>query len=285
MNFPTNFQNILNKAQIIYGNEISRQALYSGRQELLKNGFIARIYFTEDADVDFDREMFLPVSPKVIWEENKDKIKAYWKDPDEMAFRDSKVERLYKYYLDNFKKYGFRTERGSITALYNLSWLARAIINIYDYTKSIDIMMNALELFIIPDYLEYYKKAFARGMTQRALYDITVKRKILKDEELKFEEHIPIIKQRNDALKKLHRDYYKQLIIKYTPMFYTTARQAICYNEDGPYIAFDFRKLLSLDPMEAPFYIGTIYLQENLINHIKENFEAQWVHGIVVDEN
>jgi hypothetical protein len=68
-------------------------------------------------------------------------------------------------------------------------------------------------------------------------------------------------------------------------MFYTTARQAICYNEDGPYIAFDFRKVLSLDPKEASFYIGTIYLQENLINHIKENFEAQWVHGIVINDD
>ena len=68
INFPTNLQSILNEAQTIYGNEINRQALYAGRQELLKKGIIARTYFTEDADVDFDREMYLPVNPEIIWD-------------------------------------------------------------------------------------------------------------------------------------------------------------------------------------------------------------------------
>ena len=67
INFPTSLQGILNEAQSIYGNEVNRQALHTGRQELLKNGFIGRTYFTEDADVDFDREMYLPVNPELIW--------------------------------------------------------------------------------------------------------------------------------------------------------------------------------------------------------------------------
>ncbi len=284
INFPTNLQGILNEAQTIYGNEINRQALYAGRQELLKRGIIARTYFTEDADVDFDREMYLPVNPEIIWEENKERAKTYWKQPEEMAFRKIKVKRLYEYYLTNFKKYGLGTEKGSVTGLCNIYWFARAIINIYDCTTSIDSMMNALELFMIPDYSEYYEKAFKRGMTQRMLYDMNIKRKMLKDEEPKFNECLPVIEQRRSKLEKLHRDYPKQIHIRYTPIAYTTARQAICYNESGPYMAIDLRKLLSLDSKEPPYYIGTIYLQEDLINHIKENFEAQWEHSIDLDD-
>lgn len=48
-------------------------------------------------------------------------------------------------------------------------------------------------------------------------------------------------------------------------------------------MASDFRRLLSLDQEEPPYYIGTIYFQKDLINHIKEIFEAQWKHGIEVD--
>lgn len=285
INFPTNLQCILNEAQRIYGNDVNRQALHAGRQELLKNGIIAKTYFTEDSDVDFDREMYLPVNPEIIWEENRDNIKAFWKQPDEVAFRKSKMNGLNEYYHKNFKKYGLGTERGSVTGLFNIYWFARAIINIYDYTKSIDSMINALELFMIPDYYEHYEKSFKRGMTQRMLYDMNIKRKMLKDEETKFIEYRPVIEQRRHRLEKLYDDYHKQINIRYTPIAYSTARQAICYNEEGPYLAWDLRKLLSLDPDAPPYYIGTIYLQGDLINHIKENFEAQWEHSIDVDED
>ena len=55
INFPTNFHGILNEAQAIYGNEVNRQVLLSGRRELLRYGLIGKTYFTENADVDFDR--------------------------------------------------------------------------------------------------------------------------------------------------------------------------------------------------------------------------------------
>jgi len=280
INFPTNLQSILNEAQTFYGNEINRQSLYAGRQELLKNGIIARTYFTKDDDVDFDREMYLPVSPKTIWKEIKDKTAIYWNNPEEIAFRENKVNELQKYYLHNFKKFGLGIEKGSITILCDINWFARSLINIFDLTKSIDAMLNALELFIIPDYFEYYEKAFARGMTQRALYDMNIKRRILNDEESLFKENISVIEQRKARLDKLRRDYENQITIRYTPMFYTTARNVIFYNEDGPYLASDFRRLLSIDQGEPSYYIGTFYLQKDLISHIKEIFEAQWKHGI-----
>lgn len=202
---------------------------------MLENGFIGRTYFTEDADVDFDREMYLPVNPEIIWNECQDRTKVYWKYPEEMAFRENKVLELHKHYLQNFKKFGLGIEKGSITVLCTINWFARALINIYDLTKSIDAMMNALELFIVPDYFDYYKKALARGLSQRALYDMNIKRRILKDEESKFKEKMSVIEQRKSRLDKLRRDYKSQITIRYTPMFYTTARNLVFYDEDGPF--------------------------------------------------
>lgn len=252
---------------------------------MLKNGFIGRTYFTEDADVDFDREMYLPVNPELIWEENRDKIKTYWKQPEEIAFRKTKVEELYKYYSKNFKKYGLGIEKGSVTGLFNIYWMWRGGVNIfkYNYTKKLDIMTNNIEAFMIPDCLDDIEKALKQGMTERLLYDLNTKRNILKDEAIMIGEYGPF-EQRLNRYKKLYEDYRDQIEVRYTPVTYTTARQTIYHNEEGPFLVSDYRRLLSLDPKAPPYYISSIYLQEDLINHIKENFEAAWAHSIPVDD-
>ena len=290
INFPTNFQGILNEAQAIYGNEVNRQTLQSGRRELLRYGIIGRTYFTEDADVDFDRETYLPVNPEIIWEENQNKVETYWKQPEEMAFRKAKVKELYGYYLRNFKKYGLGIEKGSISGIFNINWMMRAGINTqnYNFTKRIDTMLNSLELFMVPDYFEYYEKIFERGFAERILLDLQPKNlldknarsKILRDEEPRLRTYMHVIEQRLSKLKKLCHDYHEQIEIRYTPVISTTSRQSVCYNDKEPYMACDFRKLLSLDQKEPPYYMGTIYLQKELIDHIRENFEAAWENSI-----
>jgi hypothetical protein len=286
INFPTSLQGILNEAQSIYGNEVNRQALHTGRQELLKNGFIGRTYFTEDADVDFDREMYLPVNPELIWEENRDKIITFWKQAEEIDFRKTKVRELYEHYSKNFKKYGLGIEKGSVTGLFNIYWMWRGGVNIfkYNYTKSLDLMTNNLEALMIPDCFDDIEKSLKQGMTERILYDLNTKRKILKDEELMISEYGPVFEQRLNRHMKLYEDYRDQIEVRYTPVTYTTSRQTIYYNEEGPYLASDYRRLLSLDPKAPPYYISTIYLQDDLIKHIKENFEAAWANSIPLGE-
>ena len=83
---------------------------------------------------------------------------------------------------------------------------------------------------------------------------------------------------------KLYEDYHDQIEVRFTPVVYTTTRQTIYYNEAGPYLASDYRRVLSLDPGELPYYMCTIYLQDELVNHIKENFEAAWANSIPLDE-
>ena len=192
------------------------------------------------------------------------------------------MRELCNYYQKNFKSYGLGIEKGSVTGLFNIYWMWRGGVNIFrnNYTKRIDIMPNNLEVFLIPDYFDYIEKALEGGMTQRVLYDLVTKRRMLKDEELEMREYEPIINQRLNKYVKLFEDYRDQIEIRYTPVTYTTSRQTIYYNKEGPYLASDYRRLLSLDPKEPPNYISTIYLQDDLVNHIKENFEAAWANSI-----
>ncbi len=296
INFPTNLQCILNEAQAIYGNDINRQALQVGRRDLEKRGIIGRTYFTEDSDVDFDRETYLPVNPDLIWQENKDKANIYWKQPEEMAFRAAKVKELYEHYRRNFKKYGIGIETGSITGLFNIYWMHRKGIDIINYscrdTKKIDMMVNSLESYMLPDYTKYDNEIFKRGFKERVLFDDSTrilfdkntKRKTLKDEEPMLKEYGPIIEQRFKEYMKLGKDFHSQIEVRYTSIPYITNRHSIMYSDDGPFWACDFRKLLTLDPKEPPYYLGTIYLQKDLIDHIRENFEAAWAKSIEWDE-
>jgi len=296
INFPTSLQGILNEAQAIYGNDISRQALQVGRRELQKRGIISRTYFTEDSDVDFDRETYLPANPDIIWRENLDKANNYWKRQEEMAFRAAKVNELYEHYRKNFKKYGLGIETGSITGLFNIYWIVRNGIDTIYYgcrdAKKADIISTNLEIHLIPGYFEYSSEILKRGFTERLLidedtkilFDKNTKRKMLKDEEPVLKEYSPVIKQRMEKYIEFGKAFQGQIVVRCTSVPYITYRQTILYNDEGPFWACDFRKLLSLDPKELPYYLGTIYLQKDLIEHIKENFEAAWAKSIELDE-
>jgi hypothetical protein len=282
INFPINFQHILSEAQAIYGNEITRQSLYSGRRDLLKSGIIGRTYFTEDADVEFDREMYLPANPEILWEENWERVKVFWKQSEEMAFRKAKVNELLECYLKNFKRFGLGIEKGSITGLFDIYWMWRGGINILNrnHTTQLDIMLNSLEPLIIADYSNHIEKSLKKGLKERVLYDLNTKRKMLMDEEIKVRDYGSVIEPRLKKYIKLYEDYPEQIEVRYTPVTYTTTRQTLFYNEEGPYFAGDYRILLSLDPTKPEYYISTFYLQRELINHVKENFEAAWANSI-----
>jgi len=292
INFPTNLQGILNEAQAIYGNDVNRQALHAARKELQKKGMIGKIYLTEDSDVDFDRETFLPANPDIIWQENRELANAYWRHPEEMAFRAAKVKKLYEHYRRNFKKYGIGIETGSITGFFNIAWMYRKGIDILYYgcrdTIKADVLSTRLELYMVPAYFEYIRDALERGFTQRSLFDENIKilfdkntkRKTLKDEEPALREYGSVVEHRLKKYIELGKEFPNQINIRYTSVPYMTYRQTIWYNDNGPFWACDFRKLLSHDPKELPYYLGTIYLQKDLIEHIKENFEAGWAKSI-----
>jgi hypothetical protein len=118
----------------------------------------------------------------------------------------------------------------------------------------------------------------------KILFDKNTKRKILKDEEPMLKEYKLIIEQRFKEFMELGKGFRNQIEVRFTSIPYITNRQSIMYNDNGPFWACDFRKLLSLDPKEPPYYLGTIYLQKDLIDHIRENFEAAWAKSIEWNE-
>jgi hypothetical protein len=289
-NFPTNLQHILDKAREIYKNEINRQSLQIGRQELLEKGIIARAYFTEDADMDFNREPYLPINPKIIWEENLEKVKAYWSQPEEIAFRNYKIRDLHECYLTKFKRYGLGTENGSITALYNSIWITHTLINNIRYNKRLDMMLGSLGSFDTPN-IEYYKTMLNQGMTVRVLYDPNIMDQmqiipsLFDEEDARYREQKTIIEQRLKNIKKLQEEYPERIWLRHTPITNVTSRRIICYTEKNPYLAIDARKILSLNPKDSSFHIGSIYLQKNLIEFIEKNFDAAWEHSVDSDKN
>jgi transcriptional accessory protein Tex/SPT6 len=212
-----------------------------------------------------------------------------------MAFRKAKVKELYEHYRRNFKKYGIGIETGSLTGLFNIYWMHRKGIDTLNYscrdTEKVDFMTNNLEFYIVPDYLEYHIETLSRGLTQRvifddsirALFDKNTKRKMLKDEEAALNGYRPIIEQRFSKYIEFSKHFRDQMKVRYTPVNYTTSRRSILYNEKGPYWARDFRRVLSHDPKEPQYYLGMIYLQGDLIDHIRENFEAAWANSIGIE--
>lgn len=82
--FPTNFQSIKEKARSIYYKEITPNKLQIGRRELLNNGFIAQVVLRDQMPEPkkklkikgklekFGSEAYLPVSPLLAWDLNKD---------------------------------------------------------------------------------------------------------------------------------------------------------------------------------------------------------------------
>lgn len=159
-------------------------------------------------------------------------------------------------------------------------------------------MLGALGSFDLP-HIGYYKRMLTQGMTVRVLYDPNSNDQMLKavrmlydanpadqmikSEKLKYKEQKVITDQRLKNIKKLQEDYPARIRVRCTPVAHATSRRIICYNDKEPYLAIDARKVLSLDSRESSYYIGTIYLQRELIKFIEENFITAWEHSIDSD--
>ena len=104
--FPTNFSTISQEAKKIMGRNINEGKLSKGRQDLLELGFISEI-LPVNGNLEFSREMFLPISPELVWQDNIEKLDGKI-DSEAIAQRFKLVEELQKIYKTNFGKYGVR---------------------------------------------------------------------------------------------------------------------------------------------------------------------------------
>lgn len=261
-NFPSDLTTLLNKSKES-NYEVNRGNLEIGREILLQKGFIAKAYLSNIEGCDFDNEAFLPINPIILWEENKN---IYDKaEPDEKEFRRKRMKELENVYLQNFKNHGFVGTNGDITILYSNQWFAHTIVNNLFYVngnKNLDIMLSSLGTFDNP-HREFYGNILLEQRPKiRAIYDpySYTYDKITKDE---FENRIT-------NAKRYMEKYGNEVEIRCPHITHATSRRVIFDD-----MAIDARKLLPLNRKE-PSYVGTIYLNKNDVDFLRENFNAAW---------
>ena len=124
---PKEFSEFLKIAEELAN--ITRRPLETGRNCLLRNGLIAEVLFSADSDGDFGRESYLPVHPRVIWEDIKNDLKQFIAQDTYSAIE----HRLGNYsdcYQQNFEKYGIKLKRqGNVTLQYSGKWILYNVLN------------------------------------------------------------------------------------------------------------------------------------------------------------
>jgi hypothetical protein len=258
--FPTNLQRIKESAKGLLLKNIRPAHLKEGRQELLEKGFLARV-ITSDADnfLRFDREAFLPVNPRTIWEDAihnetyKAKSDILFKTRNEKKFREESIIELEKIYKEKFKKFGIGTETGSVTMHYSGQWALYFLLNALDEMphKNFEALFMLGGLGSMSRLGKYYENALKKGAKIKIIFEDEIEDNIKK------------------ALK-LRELYPSNIELRYTPIQYLTTRRIILDN-----MVLSGDRLLPAKRNE-PTFIGTIYLQKEIIEYIKNHFMASW---------
>src|SRR5512136_3458328 len=113
MDCPKEFSEFLKIAEEFAN--ITRRPLETGRASLLRHGLVAKVLFSNESDEDFGRESYLPVHPRVVWEDVKNDLKQVIAD-DTFKVIENRIQEYSKYYVSNFEKYGIKLKRnGNVT--------------------------------------------------------------------------------------------------------------------------------------------------------------------------
>ncbi len=246
---PKEFSEFLRVAEDLVN--ITRRPLETGRASLLKNGLIAEVLFSAKSDENFGRESYLPVHPRVIWEDIKGDLKNVVAE-DTYAALQSHLNEYYKSYDENFKTYGIKIKRnGNVTLRYSGKWILYNILhNCLEKSNHLRMQIGGERLFEEP-FINYFKK----------FLELDTKVELIIDSETK----IDIAKQ----LKKLYAD---NLDIR-------------CFSENtsGTMRNYVFGKELAINGIKIlpetssePSYVGTAYVNLEDIDVLNEKFKNMW---------
>ena len=124
---PKEFSEFLKTAEELAN--ITRRPLETGRASLLRNGLIAEVLFSDKSDEEFGRESYLPVHPKVIWEDIKTDLKTVIAQ-DTYTAMENRLQEYSQFYDENFKTYGIKIKRsGNVTLRYSGKWILYNILH------------------------------------------------------------------------------------------------------------------------------------------------------------
>jgi len=250
MDCPKEFSDFLKVAEDLAN--ITRRPLETGRNSLLKNGLIAKVLFSHEADEDFGRESYLPVHPRAIWVGIKDDLKKIIAEDSYKAI-EHHLQEYSECYNTNFSKYGIKLKRnGNVTLQYSGKWILYNLLNsCLDKSNNLKIQVGGERFFQEP-FIQYFKK----------FLDLDTKVQLIVDTKINI-----------DVAKALKKTYGDNLEIR-------------CFSEDvsGTMRNFVFGKEIAVNGIKIlpeangePSYIGTAYVDVNDIEVLDGKFKSLWV--------
>ena len=249
MDCPKEFSEFLKIAEELAN--ITRRPLETGRNSLLKNGLIAEVLFSAKSEEDFGRESYLPVHPKVIWEDIKEDLRKIIA-ADTFAAMQNHLNEYSTSYNDHFKTYGIKIKRdGNVTLRYSGKWVLYNILNNCLEKKNNLRMQIGGERFFEEPFLKYFKR----------FLELDTKVELLIDTDSNM-----------DIAQQLKKAYSDHLDIRY---FSENTSGTMRNYVFGKELAVNGIKILPGSDAE-PFYVGTAYVNLEDIELLNQKFENLW---------
>ncbi|HEX16829.1 MAG TPA: hypothetical protein ENG60_00200 [Thermoplasmatales archaeon] len=232
---------------------ITRRPLEAGRSCLFKNGLIAKVLFSSESKDDlFGRERYLPVNPRVIWEETRRELKPIISE-DTYRNMEKHIMEVVDFYNRNFKAYGIKLMRnGNVTLRYNKMWAFYTMLN-NTLEREGDLKIHIGDENISEECTLKYLRRF-----------------------LELSKKVRMIVEREDNLQTLIRlkeEYNEKLEARYLPNEVTGLMRNFLFGNE---LAITSMKILS--ERDTP-YIGTAYVDLEDIDELNEKFENLWNLG------
>ncbi|RLF55374.1 MAG: hypothetical protein DRN13_00480 [Thermoplasmata archaeon] len=232
---------------------ITRRPLEAGRSCLFKNGLIAKVLFSSESKDDlFGRERYLPVNPRVIWEETRRELKPIISE-DTYRNMEKHIMEVVDFYNRNFKAYGIKLMRnGNVTLRYNKMWVFYTMLN-NTLEREGDLKIHIGDENISEECTLKYLRRF-----------------------LELSKKVRMIVEREDNLQTLIRlkeEYNEKLEARYLPNEVTGLMRNFLFGNE---LAITSMKILS--ERDTP-YIGTAYVDLEDIDELNEKFENLWNLG------
>jgi hypothetical protein len=230
---------------------LTRRPLETGRSSLLRNGLIAKVLFSNEADEDFGRESYLPVHPRAIWEDVKTDLKQVIAE-DTFKVIENRLEEYGRYYTRNFEKYGIKLKRnGNVTLQYSGKWILYNVLNNCLENNNDLKMQVGGERFFDEPFIKYFKKFLELDTKVQLIVDNTAN---------------------IDVIKKLKEVYRNNLEIRYFNEDVSGTMRNFVYGKE---IAVNGIKILP-ETSNEPSYIGTAYVNLQDIEVLNDRFNNLW---------
>jgi len=247
---PKEFSDFLKVAEELVN--ITRRPLETGRASLLKQGLIAKVLFSHEADEDFGRESYLPVHPRAIWENIKDDLKSVIAE-DTYKSIEHRLSQYGEFYSSNFRKYGIKLKRtGNVTLQYGGKWILYMMLNnCLEQNNHLKIQVGGERLFEEP-FINYFKK----------FLDLDTKVQLIVDTKVNI-----------DVAKALKKAYGDNLDIRcFSEEVSGTLRNYVF----GKELAVNGIKILPETDNDEPSYVGTAYVNLDDIELLNDKFNSLW---------